>query len=119
MRYTKFGLIEHDASKATPGYTLFTPIPRGLHTSYLLNMKGEVVHQWDVTGLRSGCSKLLPNGNLLVPLRANLDAKVDREEPRVIREFDWDGNIVWECEAPAQHHDFHRLANGNTVYIGF
>ena len=119
MRYHQFGLIEQDISRATSGYTLFTPIPKGCHTTYLLDMEGEVVHEWDVTGLRTGYAKLLPNGNLLTALRADLEAVPGREEARVIREFDWDGNSVWQCDAPAQHHDFHRLANGNTVYIGF
>ncbi len=119
MRYHKFGLLEHDAARATPGYTIFTPIPAGCHTTYLLDMEGDVVHEWDVTGLRTGYSKLLPNGNLLTALRADLDAPAGREEARVIRELDWDGKAVWECDAPAQHHDFHRLANGNTAFIGF
>ena len=29
--------------------------------------------------------------------------------------MDWDGNRVWEYVNRAQHHDFHRLPNGNTL----
>ena len=119
MRCTKFELIEHNSLKACAGYTLFTPIANGHHTSYLLDMDGLVAHQWELPGFRGGCSRLLPNGNLLTSLRADLKITPSREEPRVIRELDWDGNTVWECNAPAQHHDFLRLTNGNTVYIGF
>src|SRR4029079_12145793 len=32
---------------------------------------------------------------------------------------DWDGNIVWEHQDDAQHHDVRRLRNGNTLYIGW
>ena len=85
MRYHKFGLLEHDAARATPGYTIFTPLPAGCHTTYLLDMDGGVVHEWDVTGFRLGYSKLLPNGNLLTALRADPDAPAGREEARVIR----------------------------------
>ena len=36
-----------------------------------------------------------------------------------LREFDWDGKLVWEYVDHAQHHDFRRLANGNTLYLGW
>jgi outer membrane protein assembly factor BamB len=119
MRYHKFGLLEYDAAQATPGYTIFTPIHADNHTTYLLDMNGEVVHEWDVSDFRTGYGKLLPNGNLLTVLKADLETASGREGMRIIHEFDWDGNIVWQCDAPAQHHDFHRLPNGNTVYLGF
>ena len=32
------GVLYHDAEKATPGYTLFTPL--GLYQTYLIDMKG-------------------------------------------------------------------------------
>ena len=34
-------------------------------------------------------------------------------------EIDWSGNLVWEYIDHAQHHDFRRCANGNTVYLGW
>lgn len=119
MRYREFGLTEYDQARATPGFTIFTPIPQGHNTTYLLGMRGEVVHRWDLEGFRSGYGQLLANGNMLAAVRANPDGPPGREEARLIREFDWDGNIVWECNAPAQHHDVRRLASGNTAFIGF
>jgi hypothetical protein len=94
-------LIEHNVLKASSGYTLLTPIANGHQTSYLLNMDGQVVHQWELSGFRGGCSKLLPNGNLLTTLRADIEIKPSREEPRVIRELDGGGDTVWECKATA------------------
>ncbi|MFM9883612.1 MAG: arylsulfotransferase family protein, partial [Burkholderiales bacterium] len=35
------------------------------------------------------------------------------------REYDWEGNVVWEYVDHGQHHDFRRLPNGNTVYLGW
>ena len=36
-----------------------------------------------------------------------------------MREYDWDGNIVYEHLDPWQHHDARRLSNGHTVYLAF
>ena len=37
----------------------------------------------------------------------------------LIREVDWDGNVVWEHRDGLQHHDMRRLPNGNTVYLAW
>jgi len=72
----------------------------------------------------------LPNGNLL--LRTGAPGQevsfLDRPElellPRggrtasgAILELDWDSNIVWAYRDPLLHHDFERLANGNTLVL--
>ena len=31
--------------------------------------------------------------------------------------MDWDGNLVWQYWDPFVHHDFERLANGNTLMV--
>ena len=31
--------------------------------------------------------------------------------------MDWDGNVVWEYRDPMLHHDYQRLANGNTLLV--
>lgn len=116
MRLRDTGLLEFDRDRATPGFTLFTPNQQ--EDVYLLNMDGDTVHQWKLEGKNSGLARLLPNGNLLSTCFA--DPKVrGREVMRLVREYDWDGNPVWQCDAPAQHHDFHRLVNGNTAFLGF
>ena len=40
------GVLQHDIERATPGYTLFTPL--GMYKTYLINMTGEVVHLWNL-----------------------------------------------------------------------
>jgi len=37
----------------------------------------------------------------------------------LMREYDWDGNVVWEQRDDNQHHDARRLASGNTLYIAW
>ena len=117
MRIQNTGLLIYDQERATPGFTLFSPLAHD--QIYLVDMRGEVVHEWNVDGNAYGYAYLLPNGNLLASVLAPGTGKTDREGLRYIREVDWSSKIVWQCEAPAQHHDFVRLANGNTSFLGF
>ena len=116
-RITQFGLYTHDAARATPGFTLFTPL--GLKKTHLLNMKGEVVHDWDLPGEPGNYAYLLPNGNLLAAVRTPDGPQRLPAKGGHMLELDWDGNTVWEHFDPVQHHDFRRLPNGNTIYLGW
>ena len=117
MRIQQTGLLLHDEARATPGFTLFSPI---VHDQvYLLNMEGDPVHQWEVRGNEYGYAYLLPNGNLLASSLPDDEAETDREGTHHLVELDWDSNVVWQIDAPGWHHDFFRLPNGNTAYIGF
>ena len=62
MRHLKLGLTEYDRDRAAPGFTLFSPLNRP--KTFLLNMEGEVVQEWDLPALPGGYARLLPNGNL-------------------------------------------------------
>ena len=117
MRIQSSGLLVNHEFQASPGFTLFSPLVRD--EVYLLNMQGEVVHEWFVKGNAYGYAYLLNNGNLLASALAPGTDINDRESMREIREIDWEGRVVWKCNAPAQHHDFVRLSNGNTAYLGF
>ena len=64
MRYLQHGVTIHDAGTAATGYTLFAPLLQ--REAYLIDMAGEVVHQWDIPGQPGNYAKLQPNGNLLV-----------------------------------------------------
>ena len=126
------GLTYHREDLSTKGYTLLTP--HGDMCTYLIDMHGAVVHRWRFTHIRPGYGRLLKNGNLLMT-----GSDVDSWEPpppdeptkipppfekhitRLARyhttlvEVEWDGHPVWESSNRAQHHDFYRLSNGNTL----
>ena len=94
-----------NSDKAYQGFTLY-PL-HGKKEAHLLNMKGEIVHKWNVGAVRAD---ILPNCNLLAVHNAT-------KLKKLIREYDWNGNIVWEYEAPyVIHHDAVRLENGNTLF---
>ncbi len=48
MRLQNTGLLIHDEERATQGFTLFSPLIQD--QVYLLDMKGDVVHEWTVNG---------------------------------------------------------------------
>lgn len=105
----------HDPSRAYGGYTLFA----GPHCStdvWLIDMKGQIVHRWEMPMPLGSDVRLLPNGN---QIRANKTGK----EPTAflgtvggeLVEVDWENNVVWKHEDLYMHHDFCRLDNGNTM----
>ena len=102
---------------AFEGYTMFSPYLAT--TTFLIDMKGEVVHQWETDYTPAGSAYLLDNGSLL---RA-----ADTENPRFrsngtggrLQLFDWDGNLLWDYlvsnDQQMQNHDLEPLPNGNVL----
>jgi len=75
----------------------------------LLDMNGNLVHAWpDVRGRTR--MRLMPNGDLLVIGSDNF-----------IREYDWEGRLIWEFELKEKddfpHHDIINTTNGNIMLI--
>lgn len=125
------GLTFHRPDLSAKGYTLLTP--HGDDHAYLIDMGGRVVHRWTFGRIRPGYGRLLNNGNLLMtgserdlPRRPNYEPTKPpppfEEHIRrlggyhtTLQEVDWDGNVVWQYDNKAQHHDFFRFPNGNTM----
>ncbi len=103
-------------SKAYNGYTLFAP-KQGPGV-WLIDMRGNFVHHWEVEHDPGEHGVLLPNGNLLYAGRIpNNPLPEFGGRGGELLEIDWDGNVVWRYEDPYMHHDFHRLSNGNTMTL--
>ncbi|MAF50168.1 MAG: aryl-sulfate sulfotransferase [Rhodospirillales bacterium] len=117
MRYLQRGLIEHDKDKAADGFTLYAT--QFDHKCLLIDMAGEVVHQWDLPGQTGNYAYLLANGNLLVATWTGGGPEAFSAKGGLIQELDWDGNVVFEYRDEFQHHDFRRCADGNTIYLGW
>lgn len=111
------GVTLHQKGKATPGYTLFTR--NFSDTVYLVDLDGELVHQWKTRGGSTHFNYLLPNGNLWVCERIDEGPKLIAGKSGRMCEYDWDSNLVWEHVDEDQHHDARRLDNGGAVYIAW
>ena len=63
MRYRDFGLYVYDERRATKGVTLFSPL--NANATYLIGMRGDVIHSWHHPLKTGTYGYLLENGNLL------------------------------------------------------
>lgn len=115
------GLIKTTA-KATPGYVLFNP--SNSTETFLITRDGTVVHRWkgELSTLTS--SYLLPNGHL-IRLERDEDFPIFAAGGAAgrIREYDWEGNLLWDFEMANEHelihHDIEILPNGNVLAIAY
>jgi hypothetical protein len=116
------GLVRND-SEAFEGYTLYVPL-RGSET-LLLNMQGEVVHQWASDHHPSNCAYLMPNGDLVRAGKVLDNEVFGSRGPsggRVER-FNWEGERLWDFvysnDRHHQHHDIEPLPNGNALILAW
>ena len=117
MRHRDFGLLYCDPHRATPGVTLFSPL-NGKAT-YIIGLRGDVLQQWQHPLVSGPYARLLDNGNLLWAGRLPEGPQHIGGRGGLLREYEWDGKVVWEHRHVGQHHDFRRLPNGNTIYLGW
>lgn len=117
MRIREVGLCHIDETLAEPGYTLIAPL-RG-RAVHLIGMRGEIVHEWRLPDRLGTLAYLLPGGRLLTTGMTAEGPPIIEGKGGHFREFDWDGKLLWEYVDHAQHHDFRRLPNGNTLYLGW
>jgi len=115
------GLVSR-ARGALDGYTLYAPLTQ--ETTYLVDMDGEVVHEWDHETQPGLYQYLEESGNLLRASRARLPSRINGNGfGGVVEEIDWDGNVVWSFEYGnddvMQHHDIERLPNGNVLILAW
>ncbi|MCK5402244.1 MAG: aryl-sulfate sulfotransferase, partial [Flavobacteriaceae bacterium] len=118
---SKRGLI-NKTDQATQGYVLFSP---AFSTqTYLMDMDGNIVHSWtgELSTMLNGY--LLESGHL-IRLERDIDFPTFAAGGQAgrIREYDWDGNMVWDFEYANEneltHHDIEIMPNGNILAISY
>ncbi len=115
------GLVKN-VERSTPGYVLFNP--SNSTKTFLMNKDGQVVHSWDGELMSPLSPYLLDNGHL-VRMEIDLDYPTFAAGGAAgrIREYDWDGNLVWDFEYANEkelvHHDLEILPNGNILAIAY
>jgi hypothetical protein len=100
--------------KCFNGYTIFPA--RGEDGTILIDMNGNVVHQWRNVSVDEHPSKLLPGGHVMGATggRGRLLGHKDSNDLSVV---DWDGNILWTWKKAGMHHDFQREPNPVGYYV--
>jgi hypothetical protein len=108
----------HDPDKAWQGCTLFcetmpAPPAEGQADAriLLIDMDGEVAHEWRVRTSLQSYAHLLPSGNLIYPTHDR--SEVERGTAG-LREIDPESNVVWSYRCRTDH-DFQVLDNGNVL----
>ncbi|MDE0761278.1 MAG: hypothetical protein OSB27_06800 [Planktomarina sp.] len=117
MDFQKIGLLKHDANRSFAGYTMFGTLFGS--SVRLVDNQGHEVHRWDLPGTFGGHAYIIPGGRLLCSVQVPTEIPLNVARGGRFLELSWDGEILWEHTDEAQHHDFRRLPDGNTVYIGW
>jgi hypothetical protein len=115
------GVIEHGAG-AADGYTLIAPLNDT--ATFLLDMRGEVVHAWQHDSSPAGGNYLLEDGTLLRCGREDEDPKFRGGGiGGRIQKLAPDGTLLWDWsladDERCQHHDIQPLPNGNVLVIAW
>lgn len=97
---------------AYEGYTLFSVL-RGMGV-YLIDNDGNLVWEWQEPDKLNGVKILLTEKGTLI---RNLCYDTDkcRGNGALIREYDWDNNIIWQYYHPGAHHDIVLLPDGRLL----
>jgi len=116
-----YGLTQYNPVKAYKGYTFFASM--GCKDFWLMDMQGNFVHRWPIPDLSNNYAKLLPNGHIIYGCRSSHETREKAGAPQfsgyggLMREVDWDNNLLWEYEDPFMHHDYCLLENGNIIVM--
>ena len=107
--------------EVSPGYTLFAPLSGT--SAYLIDMDGDVVHEWNLNGNPGNAVYLLENGNLLATYKVKSNRFDAGGVGGGIEILDWDGNQIWSYELANDdvhlHHDVEYLPGGNILMISW
>ncbi|WP_321951545.1 aryl-sulfate sulfotransferase [Paraburkholderia bannensis] len=113
------GLIAHDPENSAGGYTLIAP-QTAAGKVFLIDIEGQVVHQWQMPVRPGRHAVILSNGHL--GYNGNHAQSDSRYAPWSMwhggdfYEATPEGEIVWRYEDPDHHHDALWLPNGNLLY---
>ena len=107
---------------AWPGYTLYAPLRS--NSTYLVDMRGKLVHEWKSDATPGQSVYLLEDGSLLRTQEARSEHPFEGGGigGRVVR-LAADASVLWEFEyandAHCLHHDIEPLPNGNILMIAW
>jgi hypothetical protein len=107
---------------AYEGYTIIAPLKST--STYLIDMNGQIVHEWQSSYTPTFGIYLLANGHLLRAARDPDNLSFDLGGyGGIVQEIGLDGTIAWEYRYSSrqqiQHHDIELLPNGNVILLAW
>jgi hypothetical protein len=113
------GLRGYDPDRTSPGFTLFTPETNTNKTVYLIDLRGNVVHTWEMPYPAGPYGYLTDRGTLFYNGRIPSSTHVGQAAyaSGAALEVDWKGRVLWEVRHPDHNHDGRRLRNGNVILV--
>lgn len=103
----KYGTVNYDTEKTQPGYTIMSSRAIGglvdYQTSEIINMKGDILHQWKTAFEYSNQDNKPDRDHQLLKLLPNGDALVLSYEKGLAR-IAWNSDVVWNLDG-FFHHD--------------
>ena len=87
--------------------------------AYLMDMEGNIINQWTLNEGGVNRCQLTDEGHLFIAEGSKDGPPLYAGKGGRLREYNWNGEIVWEHHDGNQHHDARRLPNGNTIYIAW
>lgn len=106
----KSGVTVLNRDRCDDSCTLYSS--RMTEAAHLIDLDGNEIHSWAYPqGQTWHYAEMLPNGNLVAIIKES-----EHEFPGMMIELDWAGRLVRQADVAA-HHDFDRLANGNTLVV--
>ena len=112
------GLRAFNPERASPGFTLFSPLIWGAGRVYLIDLHGTVVHTWNMPYPPGLSGYLTERGTLFYNGRTSEESFLSRFPFKggVVLEADWNGKVLWEVRHPDHHHHGILLRNGNVLF---
>ncbi|MGC1404867.1 MAG: aryl-sulfate sulfotransferase [Thermodesulfobacteriota bacterium] len=107
------GATLYKPDKTFNGYTLFCVEGYG---AFLIDMRGNVVHEWKDIGKVDHPVKMLPGGHIM-GATGGMGRIIGHEDSNDLAIADWDGKILWKYPKAGMHHDFEREGNPVGYYV--
>lgn len=107
---------------ASPGFTLIAPF--GGQSTFLIDLDGNVVHEWTTDRNPSQAAYLLPDGCLIRTYKVQNEVfNVVGGPAGGLQKFSWDGELLWDYQVSSDllmsHHDIEPMPNGNVLVVAW
>ena len=102
MQFQEGGINTFDPQRATEGYTLFAPLRHD--KAYLMDMEGNIINQWTLNEGGVNRCQLTDEGHLFIAEGSKDGPPLYAGKGGRLREYNWNGEIVWEHHDGNQHH---------------